>query len=151
MEQCRKYFNRITRIAQRYNALCATDGLTAQECHALRVISFHQELTQQSLAEHLGVDKSQVARLVRGLEKEGFLTRTVNPEDRREKLIASTPKADAVKKQNFEASDRYYQWLLSSLEEAEREQFVATLQKLSERAHATRKNQFAELEGTVCD
>ncbi len=151
MEQCRKYFNRITRIAQRYNNLTATDGLTAQEGHALRVISFHQQLTQQSLAEHLGVDKSQVTRLVHVLEKEGFLSRTVNPEDRREKLIASTPKADAVKQQNYETSDRYYHWLLSSLPQKEREQFIATLQKLSDRAHEARNNQFAELEGFECN
>lgn len=146
MEQCRKYFNHITRIAQRYNALCSTDELTAQECHALRVISIHHEMTQQSLASHLGVDKSQVTRLVRKLETAGYLTRTVNEEDRREKLITSTPKADAVKQQNFEVADRYYQYLLNSLPEKERGQFITTLQQLSERALEVNRNHFADLE-----
>lgn len=146
MESCRKYFNRITRIAGRYNSLCATDGLTAQECRTLRIISIHHEMTQQSLANHLGVDKSQVTRLVRKLEAEGYLTRTVNEEDRREKLIASTPKADAVKQQNFEVADRYYQHLLAALPEKERAQFIATLQQLSERALEVSRNHFAELE-----
>lgn len=151
MEECRKYFNRITRTAQRYNNLVASDGLTAQQTHALRVISFHQQISQQQLADHLGVDKSQVTRLVNQLEKKEYLTRTVNPEDRREKLIAATLKADAVKQRDLESADRYYQWLLSTLSEKERAEFTAILQKLADRAIATRKNQFTELEGFECN
>ena len=151
MESCRKHFNRITRIAGRYNALCATDGLTAHECQTLRIISIHHEMTQQALANHLGVDKSQVTRLVHKLEAAGYLTRTVNEEDRREKRITSTHKADAVKQQNFEVADRYYQYLLSALPEKEREQFIATLQSLSERALALSRNHFAELENEECN
>ncbi len=151
MENCKRCFNRITRNAQRYNNMVSTDGLTAQESHALRVISFHQQISQQQLADHLGVDKSQVTRLVHRLEREGYLTRTVNREDRRERLIASTPKADAVRAQDHVLTDRYYQWLLSALSPREQEQFAATLQTLADRASAARKNNFAEVEDFKCD
>lgn len=150
VENYRKYFVRITRSAERYYNLHMTDGLTAQEAHALRVISFHKEISQQVLADRLGVDKSSVTRLVNKLEAAGYLTRTVNPEDRREKLISSTPKADAVKARDLELTNQYYNWLFSHLEPEERAQFTAILQKLYDRATESRKNNFAEVEGFEC-
>lgn len=150
MENYRKYFTRITRTAQRYYNLHVPGGLKAQETLALRVISFHQELSQQSLADHLGVDKAEVTRLVNKLEAGGYLTRTVNPKDRRERLIASTPKADAEKEHGIAVTDHFYSWLLSDLPPAEKEQFTATLQKLFDRASAARADHFKELEDFPC-
>lgn len=150
MNNYRKYFVRITKSAERYYNLHMTGGLTAQEAHALRVISFNQQLSQQLLADRLGVDKSQVTRLVKKLEAEGYLTRTVNPNDRREKLINSTPKADAAKARDLEWSNRYYTWLLSALTPEEREQFEGTLEKLFDRATESRRNMFREVEESSC-
>ncbi len=146
MENYRRYFLTISRIAQRYYNNHITEELTAQEAHALRVISIHQKLNQQLLADRLGIDKSQVTRLVNSLEQRGYITREVDSEDRRARLIGSTPKADAVKQLDLEWNNRYYEWLLSDLEQEEKEQFTQTLIKLYERARESRKNGFAELE-----
>lgn len=146
MDRCRRYFKRINRIAQRYYNRHMCEGLTAQEANALRMISFGKRISQQKLADLLGEDKSQVTRMVNRLEKEGYLTREVNPEDRREKLIAPTEKADAVRAMDIELTNRYYEWLLSVLSPEEQEQFLATLEKLAERAMDSRRNGFAELE-----
>lgn len=150
MDRYRKYFMRITRSAHRYYRLHMTKDLTAQEAHALRVISYRQQTTQQVLAEHLGVDKSQITRIVNRLEAQGYLTRTVNPRDRREKLITSTPKADAVKAMDLALNNRYYNWLLSTLTPQELEQFSTVLEKLAERAIDSRKNNFKEVEEQPC-
>lgn len=147
MDRYRRYFKRIPRIAERYYNRHMTEGLTAQEANALRMLSRCKQMTQQLLAHMLGIDKSQVTRLVNKLEKEEYLIRTVNPEDRREKLLAPTPKADAVCQQDLELTNRYYEWLLSCLSEEEREQFTATLEKLAERARESSRNGFAEVEG----
>ena len=85
MEDFRKYFFRIHRISQRYYNSKMQEGLTAQEANALRMISFRQTISQQLLADRLGVDKSQITRLVKNLEQKGYITRAINPEDRREK------------------------------------------------------------------
>lgn len=147
MDRYRRYFKRIPRIAERYYNRHMTEGLTAQEANALRMLSWSKQMTQQKLAHLLGIDKSQVTRLVNKLEKEGYLTREVNPEDRREKLLTPTEKADAVRQQDLELTNHYYEWLLSCLSEEEREQFTATLEKLAERARESSRNGFAELEG----
>ena len=145
MENYKRYFYGISRIAQRYYNSHMTEDLTAQEAHALRVISVHQSLNQQLLADRLGIDKSQVTRLVNRLEEQGYITREADPQDRRAKRIASTSKADAVKAMDAELTNRYYEWLLSGLENEEKERFTQTLMKLYERARESRKNNFEEL------
>ena len=72
MENYKWYFYGISRTAQRYYNSHMTEDLTAQEAHALRVISIHQTLNQQLLADRLGIDKSQVTRLVNRLEERGY-------------------------------------------------------------------------------
>lgn len=146
MDIFRKSFFRIHRIAQRYYNSKMEEGLTAQEAHALRVISFRQTTTQQLLAERLGVDKSQVTRLVKKLEKEGYLTRVVNPEDRRENLISATAKAHEVREQDLALTGRFYEWLLSEMSRQERDALGKTLERLLERAIEARKNGFSQLE-----
>ncbi len=147
MEDFRKYFFRIHRISQRYYNSKMQEGLTEQEAHALRIVSFRQTISQQLLADRLGVDKSQVTRLAKNLEQKGYITRAINPEDRREKLIASTPAADAVRAQDLLLTNQFYEWLLSEMSEEEREAFGATLHRLFDRAVEARRNGFKELEG----
>lgn len=146
MEHCRGHFMRINRIARRFQDRHSIQGLKDQEIRALRYVSFHHQVSQQRIADALGIDKSQATRLIQNLEQRGYLTREVNPADRREKLITATAKADAVRQQNNEVTDLYYDWLLSALSEKERQSFLATLQTLSERARAAAKSDFAELE-----
>lgn len=142
----RRYFKRIPRTAERYYNSKMTEGLTPQEANALRMISACRVLSQQALARILGIDKSQVTRLIKKLEENNYVTRTVNPEDRREKLITATERADAVRAQDLELTNHYYEWLLSVLSEKERDQFFATLEQLAERAKDAMKNKFTEVE-----
>lgn len=151
MENYRKYFKRITIIAQRYYNLHAQSGLTAQECHALRIVSCSQQICQQKLAELLGIDKAEVTRLINKLEAKNYITREVNPEDRRERLISSTPQADEVRAADKRWNEQFYSWLVSELPEEERLQFSHTLEKLFNRAVAERKNGYKEVEDFPCD
>jgi MarR family transcriptional regulator for hemolysin len=49
--------------------------------------------TQRELAHRVGLDESTLARALDKLEKQGLVTRTVDPEDRRVRRIALTPAA----------------------------------------------------------
>ena len=146
MDELRRYFKRITRIAQRYYTLHMTEGLTLQEANALRMISHTKQLSQQHLADLLGEDKSQITRMVNRLEKEGYVTRKPGTEDKRVKLVLPTEKAHTVRAMDVEWNNRYYEWLTSELSPREKEQFMNTLEKLAVRALESRKNGFAELE-----
>lgn len=145
MENYRLYFARIYNAAQRYYSLHLPGGLKSQEAQALRILSLRQQISQQKLADQLGIDKAGVTRLVRKLEAEGYLMRTVDPNDRRQRLLSPTPQADAEKEHGTEVTGRFYAWLLEVLSPEELEQFTATLKKLSTRALEERRNHFAAL------
>ena len=51
------------------------------------------KLSQQALAELLDKDKSAIVSIIDILTEKGYVTREVNPDDRREHLISVTEKA----------------------------------------------------------
>jgi DNA-binding MarR family transcriptional regulator len=48
------------------------------------------------LAERMGVEPMTLSGFLDRLEQKGLVTRTIDPQDRRARLIEVTPKADAV-------------------------------------------------------
>ena len=67
-------------------------------------------VTQDELSAALFIDKAATARALDQLEKNGFVSRTVNPENRRQKLVAATARARAIQEKFYgvlqTASDR---------------------------------------------
>lgn len=59
----------------------------------LNLISKHDRMTQQCLANCLGMDKASVVRMIDYLSEKGLVKRVVSPEDRREHRIVVTKKA----------------------------------------------------------
>lgn len=70
--------------------------MTPEQWGALLVLFNGDALTQQQLGEQLYLEKSSVSRLVDGLERRGWVSRTRNPGDGRNKLVSLRPKALAV-------------------------------------------------------
>ena len=60
------------------------------------LIQCDQPVTQDDLSQSLAIDKSATARALDQLEKNGFVTRIVNPENRRQKLVGVTEKTKAI-------------------------------------------------------
>ena len=58
-------------------------------------------ITQDELSTALVIDKAATARALDQLEKKGFVTRIVNPENRRQKLVTITEKTHDIQ-------DRFY-------------------------------------------
>lgn len=52
------------------------------------------KISQQELADHLLTDKVSLVRILDILCADGFVERTVNPNDRRQHLLKITPKAE---------------------------------------------------------
>ena len=53
-------------------------------------------VTQDYLSARLVIDKGTTARAIQQLEKKGFVSRRINPENRRQNLVSATDKAHAV-------------------------------------------------------
>lgn len=58
----------------------------------LLIAEDEHRLTQQMLAERLGIDKVSMARMISYLSKKGYISRKKNPTDRREYMLEVTEK-----------------------------------------------------------
>lgn len=141
MEEVRLCFRRISRWAKSYIwQNTRGTGLAPSQLEALRHIAYHRVLNQQELVEDLGIDKAAVTRLLASLEKEGYITRCADPEDRRAKLIHATEKTMRVQADVVTVENTYYDWLLGALSPEERAQFERQLHTLLQRAREGRKS-----------
>jgi DNA-binding MarR family transcriptional regulator len=72
-------------------------GLTAVALQALHLIDLHGEpISPTELSRQSGLPRSTVARVLAGLEADGYVTRSEVPGDGRRALISSAPKASTV-------------------------------------------------------
>ncbi|MGD9210969.1 MAG: MarR family transcriptional regulator [Desulfobacteraceae bacterium] len=66
--------------------------MTAEQWGTVLILLNGEAMTQRQLGERLYLEKSSVSRLIDGLERRGWIVRTKNPKDSRQKLITLTPK-----------------------------------------------------------
>ncbi len=67
--------------------------MTAEQWGAIIVLLNGEPMTQRQLGEQLYLEKSSVSRLTDGLERRGWIVRTRDPKDNRQKFVTPTPKA----------------------------------------------------------
>ena len=72
--------------------------------YIISLVINHKDITQQGIADCLGLEKTYVVKIIDYLSKKGYIKRKVNPEDRRKHLLQPTKKALAFYpeiKENF--------------------------------------------------
>ena len=91
-------FTRINRSAQTWFAsrLKPYRIGPAQQAYLL-VIGEGEELSQEEIARRHGVDKANAARAVSTLEQLGYVSRRRDPDDRRNWIVALTPRGGEVR------------------------------------------------------
>ena len=77
-------------LAMRFHE--ADIDMTAEQWGALIVLLNGGAMTQRQLGERLYLEKSSVSRLTDGLERRGWVVRTRDPQDSRQKRVTPTPK-----------------------------------------------------------
>ncbi|MBP8639351.1 MAG: MarR family transcriptional regulator [Oscillospiraceae bacterium] len=84
----------IVRGSQVYSTRKLTGfGINSAEEYILMYLMGHKDANQDAIARFFMLDKGSVARSLQKLEGKGFITRKVNDENQREKVIALTDKA----------------------------------------------------------
>ncbi|WP_432735118.1 MarR family winged helix-turn-helix transcriptional regulator [Maridesulfovibrio sp. FT414] len=77
-------------------------GLGAATIPIITFLYENEGANQDALADALQFNKSSAARAVTRLEKDGFLTRTVDPANRRSNILCTTEKARSVKDEVYQ-------------------------------------------------
>jgi DNA-binding MarR family transcriptional regulator len=86
--------------------------------------------TPAELAEKAGVTRATMTGLIDTLEKDGLARRETDPNDRRTVLVRLTPAGEALLESTLPDYFRCVSDLMQPLEDEERRQFVALLQKI---------------------
>jgi DNA-binding MarR family transcriptional regulator len=85
-------------IIDRLHATLAERGWTdvRPSCGFVLLAARDAPLTPRAITELLGVTKQAASQLIAGMEHDGYLERTGDPDDARAKLVSITPKGAAL-------------------------------------------------------
>jgi DNA-binding MarR family transcriptional regulator len=124
----------VRRLHQIHGALfaeeCAGFDITPVQYAVLTTLSLRPDCDQNTLAQEVGLDRTNAADVLRRLARQGLVARHPGAQDRRRMLAHLTPRGAAVAEAMQSAMVRAQQRLIAALDSAEREQFLATLLKL---------------------
>ena len=107
-------------------------GLTLSQFKVIMVILLHygNEARLADIEAALALTHPTALGIVDNLEREGFVTRVANPEDKRSRLICLTDKTYSMKAKLYEAGDQIEEALCAPLSKNEREEFTSMLKKI---------------------
>lgn len=113
-------------------------GLTPPDAGILRLLRIAAGLSQQELAGRLGIHPSRLVAILDGLEKQGFVERKPNPDDRRLYSLHLTKEGGKVLEQIGKIAREHQDALLSALSREEREALSALLLRVADQQGLTR-------------
>ncbi|HEY9057486.1 MAG TPA: MarR family transcriptional regulator [Aurantimonas sp.] len=105
-------------------------ALTPGEIRALAYVARYEGSRQAVLAERMGVEPMTLSAYLDRLETSGLITRTVDPTDRRAKVIAPTKAAEQVFEEARPVALAVYERTVNGLDEEERKSLDSALQKM---------------------
>jgi DNA-binding MarR family transcriptional regulator len=107
-------------------------NVTPVQYSVLTALSIRGEQDQTTLADEIGIDRTNVAEVLSRLETRKLVRRKENPADRRARLASLTSRGRTLMTSLFPAMQRSQDRLLAPLTQKERDLFMATLVRLIE-------------------
>lgn len=106
------------------------DHVTGSQYTHILVICENPGISQEEISERLKIDKGPVARTVKQFELDGYVTRTVSPEDKRQYQLYPTEKALALYRKLHGTAMESEERLTRGFTEEERAQLKRLLDKV---------------------
>ncbi len=94
------------------------------------IIKKNPGVSQDSLAESQGVDKSRVARIVRDLELGGYITREPSPGNRRQYRLSLTASGEELYAMIMKKSVEWGVSISQGIDEKDKESITRTIDKI---------------------
>ena len=132
-----KNINLISHCGSAYRAEgLAGSGLSHAHYFYILALCNNPGISQEQLARRLYLNKSSVTRAIAALEENGFVQRRPCEEDKRVTRVYPTDKATEILPEVRRIARAWNDFLLSELEENERQQFLTTLDKITKKAQS---------------
>lgn len=141
MESLMRYISRTSRLAYLYRSHCLKDmGLGGEHHPYIIHICRNPGISQEDLARRIFVNKSNVARQLAILERDGFITRSPGTEDKRQSLVYPTDKAYEVLPRVKEVLKAWNEAITENFTSDQKEAVLASLMKILNNAVAVVDN-----------
>ena len=118
------------RYVNRFEVRAREISLTLAQAKALVRLEKNEGVSQARLAELAEVDPMTMVRILDRMEAEELLERRPDPADRRARCLYLTAKARPILSEIWRLSDEIRAELFAGVSKAEREQFMAVLERL---------------------
>lgn len=124
--------SRATQMLQQRSATILKDsGLTLSQFGVLEILYHKGDLTINEIIKSLLSTSGNMTVVINNLKKEGLITRSPNPNDRRSSIISISNQGAELVEKVFPPHLNDLKEYLSVLSEEEKEQLVKTLKKLT--------------------
>ncbi len=111
------------RLAMRSTLKANEIGLNAMHVRCLSFINKSETCTANDIVNHFSRDKAQIARLIKEMIGNKWLTKTANPEDKRSQLLSLTAEGKDLAKLIAETQSKVHQKMQENLTSEELEEF----------------------------
>jgi len=108
--------------------------LTYEMFQVLAYLWMKNEVNQQDIADAVQKNKASITPLIDNLSKRGLVTRTLNPDNRRNNLISLTEKGKQYESIFTPFQEEFFQLLLTESSLTEIKQTTNTLNRLAKKA-----------------
>jgi DNA-binding MarR family transcriptional regulator len=119
--------------ADRFERALAVDGLKGRHVSVLAVIDDEGPMSQRALGRRLRVDKSPLVGVLDDLERGGWAERRRSTRDRRVQEVHLTESGRTVLRRAERLADRENERAFAVLDDDERRQLQALLERVAER------------------
>lgn len=96
----------------------------------LAILYRHEEMTQRKLMDIIGIQSGSMSEILGKIEEQGLLTREKNAEDKRNVDVRLTGQGRLEAEKAFRKRAELEQYLFETLEEEEKLQLLALLEKV---------------------
>ena len=127
--------NQLIALGREYGHACIRDSGVSDTAHRIcTFLHFHGEVSQDTVARVLMLDKTTVAKALASMEGKGFVTRATDPRNRRKNIIRITEAGRAAIQDSADIYDRWLDTVCSCLSPQEQQQLSLIFDKLVDRA-----------------
>jgi DNA-binding MarR family transcriptional regulator len=104
--------------------------ISVPDFRTLRMFREDRQLHIKTLVERIGLSGSRLTRILDDLERKGFLTRSIDPNDRRSMIVALTPKGSSLAEHLENRFVQIHEEILNGIPEGLHEPLLAGLDKM---------------------
>ena len=132
LENCVSYIatNASKDLVEGFDRKLKKHGISRVQWTALYYIGKHHELNQKQLSVLMRNKESSTTRLVDRMEKEGYIERQLNPNNRREILLLLTPAGKKLRKESLHLGQEYSDFISQGIPQENLNNFFEVLEKM---------------------